>query len=120
MRCRDSACPGSPARSWTHGEPADRPRRIAAPRRQGRGLWRVDGSTFPHDQRRAGLRGTVDRRRRPVESAPVQHPHRGFEQHFWVLVVGTLVIDSVARVGIVLIGGADQHHRQAEPCGAMI
>ena len=29
---------------------------------------------------------------------------KGFEQHFWVLVLGTLIIASATRVGIVLIG----------------
>ena len=44
------------------------------------------------------------------DSSPPQcNTHiEGFEQHFWVLVFGTLIIASVARVGIVLIGGANQ------------
>ena len=42
------------------------------------------------------------------DSSPPQcNTHiEGFEQHFWVLVFGTLVIALVARVGIVLIGAA--------------
>ena len=43
------------------------------------------------------------------DSSPPQcNTHvEGFEQHFWVLVTGTLLIASVARVVIVLIGGAN-------------
>ena len=44
------------------------------------------------------------------DSSPPQcNTHvEGFEQHFWSLVVGTLIIASVALVVIVLIGGANQ------------
>ena len=44
------------------------------------------------------------------DSSPPQcNTHiEGFEQHFWVLVAGTLIIASVARVGTVLIDSANQ------------